>query len=80
MTPTVRPARPDEIAPVGRLIAESFDHLDANRYLVPSEADRIRIVPCGVVRIRLRSLPAGRCLAGRVGNYGLGELIWALEP
>jgi ribosomal protein S18 acetylase RimI-like enzyme len=44
VTPTVRPARPDEIAPVGRLIAESFDHLDANRYLVPSEADRIRVM------------------------------------
>jgi ribosomal protein S18 acetylase RimI-like enzyme len=44
VTGTVRPARPGEIAPIGRLIAESFDHLDANRYLVPSESDRIGVM------------------------------------
>ncbi|MCA2214031.1 GNAT family N-acetyltransferase [Jidongwangia harbinensis] len=44
MTTAIRPARPDEIDDLGRLIAVSFDHLDANAYLVPAPADRIPVM------------------------------------
>jgi ribosomal protein S18 acetylase RimI-like enzyme len=44
MTPTIRPAREDEIAAVGALVALSFNDLDANAYLVPPLADRLRVM------------------------------------
>jgi ribosomal protein S18 acetylase RimI-like enzyme len=44
VTIAIRPARTDEIADVGRLIAVSFDHLAANAYLVPSPVDRITVM------------------------------------
>ena len=44
MTAVIRPARPDEPAAVGELIAVSFNHLDANAYLVPALADRVTVM------------------------------------
>ncbi|SNY48957.1 GNAT family N-acetyltransferase [Paractinoplanes atraurantiacus] len=41
---TIRPARENEIADVGLLISHSFFELDANRYLVPSLDDRLRVM------------------------------------
>ncbi|UQU61351.1 GNAT family N-acetyltransferase [Couchioplanes caeruleus] len=43
MTP-IRSATPDEIPAVGRLIAQSFDHLPQNRSLVPDENDRLPVM------------------------------------
>jgi ribosomal protein S18 acetylase RimI-like enzyme len=43
-TPAIRPAREDELAAVGALVALSFNDLDANAYLVPPLADRLRVM------------------------------------
>ena len=40
----IRPAREDEIDAVGQLISYSFDELAADSYLVPVEADRLRVM------------------------------------
>ncbi|PRY33119.1 GNAT family N-acetyltransferase [Pseudosporangium ferrugineum] len=40
----IRPAAAGEIPAVGRLIAESFDHLPQNRSLVPDETDRLPVM------------------------------------
>jgi ribosomal protein S18 acetylase RimI-like enzyme len=42
--PEIRPAREDELTAVGNLISYSFDHLDADSYLVPNEADRLKVM------------------------------------
>jgi ribosomal protein S18 acetylase RimI-like enzyme len=44
MSPAIRPARQDEIPAVGALVALSFNDLDANAYLVPPLADRLRVM------------------------------------
>jgi ribosomal protein S18 acetylase RimI-like enzyme len=44
MSPAIRPAREDEIAAVGALVALSFNDLDANAYLVPPLTDRLRVM------------------------------------
>jgi ribosomal protein S18 acetylase RimI-like enzyme len=41
---TIRAARAGEVGAVGELVAVSFDGLAANRYLVPSAADRLPIL------------------------------------
>jgi ribosomal protein S18 acetylase RimI-like enzyme len=41
---TIRSASEAELADVGALISLSFDHLDADAYLVPSPADRLRVM------------------------------------
>jgi ribosomal protein S18 acetylase RimI-like enzyme len=40
----IRPARQDEIPAIGLLIAESFNDLPQNAYLVPPLEDRIRVM------------------------------------
>ncbi|MBO3742519.1 GNAT family N-acetyltransferase [Actinoplanes flavus] len=40
----IRSARPDEIPAVGALVSHSFNDLAANAYLVPSLADRERVM------------------------------------
>lgn len=40
----IRPAAEAEIAAVGALVALSFNDLDANAYLVPPPADRLRVM------------------------------------
>ena len=42
--PEIRPAREDELTAVGALISYSFDELAADSYLVPNEADRLRVM------------------------------------
>jgi ribosomal protein S18 acetylase RimI-like enzyme len=42
--PHIRPAREDELEAVGRLIAYSFNDLDANVYLVPPLDDRLPVM------------------------------------
>jgi ribosomal protein S18 acetylase RimI-like enzyme len=42
--PEVRSAREDELTAVGALISYSFDDLAADAYLVPNEADRLRVM------------------------------------
>jgi ribosomal protein S18 acetylase RimI-like enzyme len=44
MSPEIRPARADELAAVGALVAWSFNDLDANAYLVPPLTDRLRVM------------------------------------
>jgi ribosomal protein S18 acetylase RimI-like enzyme len=44
MTVTIRQARENELAEVGALISYSFDHLDADSYLVPDPAQRLNVM------------------------------------
>ena len=44
MSAAIRAARAAEIPALGELIAVSFNHLDANAYLVPPLADRVRVM------------------------------------
>ncbi|BCJ46729.1 GCN5-like N-acetyltransferase [Actinoplanes ianthinogenes] len=44
VSPVIRPARADELAAVGALISHSFNHLDADAYLVPVPEDRERVM------------------------------------
>ena len=44
MTADIRRATEAEIPAVGKLIAESFNHLDANAYLVPPLTDRVPVM------------------------------------
>jgi len=41
---TIRSARADELAAIGALVSNSFDHLAADAYLVPVAEDRERIM------------------------------------
>ena len=44
MTAAIRRARENELAEVGALISYSFDHLDADAYLVPDPAQRLNVM------------------------------------
>ena len=44
LVPAIRPARPDEIPEVGRLIAVSFNDLAPNAYLVPPLSERVDVM------------------------------------
>ncbi|GAB1640387.1 GNAT family N-acetyltransferase [Krasilnikovia sp. MM14-A1259] len=44
MSAAIRPAGEAELAAVGALVALSFDRLEANHYLVPDGADRLRVM------------------------------------
>jgi ribosomal protein S18 acetylase RimI-like enzyme len=44
MTVAIRRARENELAEVGALISYSFDHLDADAYLVPDPAQRLNVM------------------------------------
>jgi len=44
MTVPIRRARENELAEVGALISYSFDHLDADAYLVPDPAQRLNVM------------------------------------
>ena len=42
--PAIRAARDEDTDDVGDLIARSFDHLGANRYLVPDDSERLPVM------------------------------------
>jgi ribosomal protein S18 acetylase RimI-like enzyme len=44
MTAEIRRAREEELAEVGALISYSFDHLDADAYLVPDPSRRLEVL------------------------------------
>ncbi len=74
----IRPALEDEIPAVGQLISYSFDELAADSYLVPVEADRLRVMADFFTLLTEHAYKYGRVdVIERPGGDGLAATaVW----
>jgi GNAT superfamily N-acetyltransferase len=75
--PHIRPAREDELEAVGRLIAYSFNDLDANVYLVPPLDERVPVMAGFFTLLTEHAYKYGRVdVIDRDGGGLAGAAVW----